>query len=74
MSKDKSQQFVLITKDDSRETREKVQLIRILMRKMAFDNGQKLEERCITVEEYEKELKEEENKRKQKEEDRSNDN
>lgn len=32
-------------------------MIRTILRKMALDKGQKFEERCLTVDEYEKELR-----------------
>jgi hypothetical protein len=53
----KPQQFILITRDSEKDTLEKVEMIRTILQKMAFDKGQILEERCVTVDEYEKELR-----------------
>jgi hypothetical protein len=53
----KPQQFIVIARDSEKDTLEKIEMIRTILRKMAFDKGQMLVERCVTVDEYEKELR-----------------
>lgn len=57
MSKKNSQQFVAIARDNDEDTVQKIEMIQLIMRKMAYDKGQKLEERCLTLDEYQEELK-----------------
>lgn len=70
MSKKKNTQMVLIARDGDEETLNKIAIIREAMRFMAQQAGHRFEERCLTLDEYKEELKNQEEEVSQKEEEK----